>query len=111
MEKTPLQLWIEALRSDRFTQTRDVLCSKDGYCCLGVACELAIENGVSVNKIRIVRSVFSKSDASYDDKRFDLPDSVRGWLGISKQIEETAISLNDEKKASFSEIADFLEKQ
>lgn len=32
--------WIKALRSDKFLQGRHQLQSRDGYCCLGVACEV-----------------------------------------------------------------------
>lgn len=41
-------LIVEALRSDEFGQTTGALRDEDGYCCLGVACEAAIEDGVEV---------------------------------------------------------------
>jgi hypothetical protein len=41
------QKWVEALRSGKYQQTRYLISRKDGkYCCLGVACELAIAEGV-----------------------------------------------------------------
>lgn len=40
------ELWIKALRSGEFRQTKHDLKTDDGYCCLGVLCELyRIENG------------------------------------------------------------------
>ncbi len=49
-----MRLWVAALRSGEFAQGRKRLAqSGDGgatwrYCCLGVACELAIRHGVEV---------------------------------------------------------------
>ena len=31
------KIWIKALRSGEYKQTKKKLCDKDGYCCLGVA--------------------------------------------------------------------------
>jgi hypothetical protein len=43
--------WVTALRSGRFKQGRSVLNQGDrALCCLGVACEVAIEAGVPVKK-------------------------------------------------------------
>lgn len=56
--------WVKSLRSGNFVQTTNKLQSQgsdvrpDGYCCLGVLCELAIEDGV-INKY--------KEKASYVD--------------------------------------------
>ena len=47
MKHTPKearQLWIDALRSGDYEQTRETLCEDGRYCCLGVACEVAIQN-------------------------------------------------------------------
>lgn len=32
--------WVEALKSGEYKQIRDFLHTKEGYCCLGVACEI-----------------------------------------------------------------------
>ena len=42
---TAQKRWLKALESDKFEQTRKVLCRHNGelrYCCLGVACELFV---------------------------------------------------------------------
>src|SRR2546428_66571 len=48
------QKWVDALLSGKYKQTEGVLCSvsdkgKLSFCCLGVACEVAIANGVKLN--------------------------------------------------------------
>lgn len=43
--------WCEALESGEYEQTKDCLHENgDGYCCLGVACELAILDGVAIRR-------------------------------------------------------------
>lgn len=46
-----IQLWVDALRSGEFDQCQDVLHKQeDGYCCLGVACEVAIQDGLPLER-------------------------------------------------------------
>ena len=37
-----LKKWIAALRSGKYSQTKEYLQDSRGYCCLGVACEILI---------------------------------------------------------------------
>lgn len=37
-----IKLWIEALRSGKFNQSKSTLQDLKGYCCLGVACKVVI---------------------------------------------------------------------
>lgn len=63
--------WIEALRSGRFSQTREKLRDENGYCCLGVVCELAgieAEDGAYYYV--------------YEDEYLTLPQAGREWLGV-----------------------------
>lgn len=39
VKKSEIQKWIDALRSGKYAQGCYQLQTKDGYCCLGVACE------------------------------------------------------------------------
>lgn len=41
--KRSVNKWIKALRSGKFTQTKDVLNREGSYCCLGVACKVLIK--------------------------------------------------------------------
>lgn len=46
-----LELWAGALESGEFRQGRGRLCSDTArYCCLGVACEVAMRNGLPLTK-------------------------------------------------------------
>lgn len=118
--------WVAALRSGEFTQGRGSLATFEfqapQYCCLGVASEVAIEQGVI---------------KEYSASRGTLPTEVSDWLDIpdvgyvrpgnpviaivdvefrlSDGSKETcehhipAISANDEYDFTFGQIADCLE--
>lgn len=105
--------WVEALRSDKFQQTKEKLYDGLAYCCLGVACEVyAKENGGSFEK-----------DFSYDEWFFDgdsctLPDSVLHWLGIRTNAgsydtfeDASLLADNDDGCKTFEEIADIIESE
>lgn len=40
------QLWLDALESGEYTQTKGKLHTDAGYCCLGVLCDVAVKAGV-----------------------------------------------------------------
>ena len=114
--KKRIQLWIDALRSGEYKQVRGRLGKGTkksmGYCCLGVACEVAIANGVDVARGR------EKQEICYDGITDVLPISVCGWYGFGEDDDnpvldtytgETCSGANDNKKRSFSTIADMIE--
>jgi hypothetical protein len=112
MNKQIAKLWANALRSGRFKQGRGGLAKMVGdnpsYCCLGVLCELAIENGVKVEK---------RTDdylICYDDDCTLLPQSVASWAETIPNpilLGKGATRLNDILGFSFAEIADRIELQ
>lgn len=134
LNKERVKLLVEALRSDRFQQGRRHLkrANLDGsvrHCCLGVACEIAIEQGLSVN----VGDDLRVGAVSFDHSNDVLPESVQDWFGFdgsnprltplkSKFVwwrlfwqpkSEHAISAtlaNDERGMSFGQIADAFER-
>lgn len=110
-------LWLNALRSDEFTQGAGVLHSNDDtYCCLGVLCEL------------YMRHSEENIDWRYDNHRAQyylfgeeelLPVKVMEWAGIednsgtinlSDMTYTTLAELND-SGYTFAELADLIEKQ
>lgn len=113
--------WLEALRSDNFTQGKFELRTEKGCnCCLGVLAE--------INNIRREDSTFngSRMCTNYyfpsvgEDDVYDA--SVpNGFCGLSETAINTLINLNDggvyddEDNAlppkTFSEIADFIEEK
>lgn len=104
----PVKLWLAALRSGKYKQTKGQLKNSEGHCCLGVASELAIQQGI-VKKFR-------HSDTGLMPK-------VKKWLGINSEYGEfnkailkngdffdSLAGLND-NGTSFKKIAQIIERQ
>lgn len=100
------RLWVEALRSGRYAQAKLML-RDDGYgfCCLGVACEVAITAGVIDEYIGLDGMP---------------PPDVRNWLGLDGPYGRTGITnevghlaelttLNDDHDFTFVDIADVID--
>ncbi len=109
MELTePQRAWIAALRSGKFKQGRGQLQSDDGFCCLGVACAIAVEQGVAVHV-----DVDTQGDCTYDGEACYPPPSVQRYMGLACEnpiIHGTTLSSwNDSEEADFSAIADLIE--
>ena len=99
--------WIEALRSGEYKQGHNALRTGSGYCCLGVACEVYRREHLNG----------PHWFCHYFDHRDDeLPKRVQHWLGLSSPRGEhpkgpSLITLNDRRRLSFSEIADYIESE
>lgn len=130
--KEHIRLLVEALRSQRFVQGKSTLCTQvitdDGvsftHCVLGVACEVARENGLEVTKMLVTRSLTDSSSTKsvnpvlFDEHGGTLPDSVRNWYGFAsneprvllpEEGSDGLINLNDEHGWSFERLADAIE--
>jgi hypothetical protein len=113
--------WLEALRSGKYMQGRSQLTTIDSNgkqydCCLGVACKVAIENGVPI-KTSIENQPGNLRRVAYDDSWSILPTSVRQWLGMKSPagsvrrnglLKLELTSMNDVGD-SFEKIADTIE--
>jgi hypothetical protein len=131
--------WVAALRSGKYKQAVGVLTEEAdgeivGHCCLGVACELAVEAGVVK---RFERKEHYYRDVVYGPnehqvERTVLPPLVAAWLGLREanasfpprdlaadadMTAETPVdrtealtSMNDAQR-SFEEIADVIEQE
>ena len=117
--------WVADLRSGKFPQTDSVLRNDEGYCCLGVLCDLySRETGVeweprSSNQF----SMHSATSVLPDAVRVwaDLPHEHGGYVAVSKRYdegEETTVyhvpsltELNDQWQYDFRQIADVIEEQ
>ncbi len=117
----PTRKLIAALRSGEHKQVNGQLEHIDGRrCCLGVACRVAIADGVPITLDRDHKHV------SFDESEDLLPPAVQRWLteehlenplllvaphhqtNETGEVEE-ATSLNDDFKFSFFQIADCFE--
>lgn len=120
--------WVNALRSEEYVQTSHVLRSvDDGYCCLGVLCDLAVKEGYG----NWTESPWSDEGVQYEgpDGITDggiPPDSIVEWAFGSPLVErpfrvrallgddEESVhlaDLNDQHGYSFLDIANVIEEQ
>ena len=127
--------WLEALRSGKYKQGRNVLCSvnENGdrtYCCLGVLSEIAVQEGfaqsvVEDNAIRYDCELKNGSDLG---EKFTLTRRLADWAGLERinppiningEVNEdgdvlcytmSLAELNDAGR-SFNEIAQLIEDQ
>lgn len=104
------KLWVKALRSGKFKQTKRALSKNGKYCCLGVACELAIQSGVKLSKDS------DELKTSYDGETDYLPEVVQKWLGLTTshgKMSTTGLSLADRNDdgARFKTIANIIESE
>ncbi len=110
MKEKYAKMWIKALRSGKYKQTKGKLCVVNGktvkYCCLGVLCH-------------ILKTPYKRGEnyKIYDSETNSLPTSVKDETGIrtcfanyGERSDETLIILNDDKEYTFKEIADVIEK-
>lgn len=114
--------WIAALRSGKYTQITGALHKDNGFCCLGVACDIS---GLGEWKLNYDsnENPTSKPQAFWDVQgkrnRKILPECVMEYFGIndstglfynSDSIRTELTNLNDTSRLSFNEIADVIEK-
>lgn len=130
INETNMRLWVKALRSGDFEQGIGVLRKGDKYCCLGVACEVAIQAGLPVEvKVSVACGVAGCGCAEvtcYDGAQSALPASVMEWLGLDWEnpsvpvpailrpssrvgAERTLSACNDSLRLPFHVIANLIE--
>lgn len=104
------QKWVEALRGPEYKQGRNRLAYGGSHCCLGVACEVAIKNGVPISRINREGEIY------FDESYAVLPVSIREWLGLNSTegrygIDRSLASDNDSGGKTFAEIAAIIESE
>lgn len=107
MKKDVADKWVAALRSGEYKQTRSLLKDSNGYCCLGVLCEIVGQEF----------SVDYNGGYRCDGHQSSLPPKVRELSGLGTDFGDRPLApahslsaINDNGKA-FSEIADIIEKE
>jgi hypothetical protein len=119
MNVEALLKWADALESGQYEQghnylTQDRLGKGVLDCCLGVACKVAMLNGITLKTQELQREgrdgTFKVTQ--YETQTWHLPNEVLKWLeiGQNQEIEINGIRArliihNDERHASFQQIA------
>jgi hypothetical protein len=111
MKKSIAKKWVKALRSGAYQQgTYQLVDENDNFCCLGVLCNLAVDEGIG-EWVRGSGGWVFKTEGDVDDQV--LPLEVRLWAGMSSaegRIKDDCLpNLNDTGK-SFKELASIIEK-
>ena len=112
MNEQVKEKWLSSLRSGDYQQTQLKLHTDDGFCCLGVLCDLyGKEHNVEWDLVE-------DEDHSYymfQDQTASLPLSVVEWVGVESSnpyiggISFTLAEFNDNGYA-FNEIADIIQE-
>jgi hypothetical protein len=94
--------WVEALRSGKYEQGKNKLRSNDGkqFCCLGVLCQLAAPR----KWVNCGGAYFHESGQSI------APLKVWSKVVGNSNLKQTRLSALNDSGASFSEIADEIER-
>lgn len=112
--KPSVMKWIQALRSGEYKQTTGALQktkgAKAGYCCLGVACVLYNEVAAANNRIS-VEIKNPSGNVAFGGNIEQLPMRPLRHYGLSGQMQEDLIDINDKKKKNFNQIADYIEAE
>jgi hypothetical protein len=96
------QLWIDALRSGKYKQTQGTLKNDEGFCCLGVLCDLArLDGGPHWEK--------DWTENYFLNNFGDLPKVVKEFMGLDEGDVARLINKNDNQEQSFEQIANFIE--
>jgi hypothetical protein len=116
--------WVAALRSDKFSQGTGYLNVKNAYeskprfCCLGVLCELAADEGITTRREHLdagrTVTFYGEKGEELSFQESVLPTAVREWAGLDAVDPElltgyVASNLNDDMCMSFEAIADIVE--
>jgi hypothetical protein len=104
-------MWIKALLSGEYKQGRHALLEDGRYCCLGVLCELAKQDGVRVSK-KPGRG--SDTRVAFGGRYGYLPAAVVQWSGLPNGTGSIGADLSladcNDTGQSFKRIADIIEK-
>jgi len=119
MKEHVKNLWVEALNSGKYKQSKNHLKTDDGYCCLGVLCDVYAKN----QKKKGFSSETNLSNAyAFPDGKSDktkvLSDRVVKWSGMNStegavvdiSYGKTLLSILNDDGQSFDEIVNVIER-
>ena len=111
MKKSIAKKWVKALRSGAYQQgTHQLVDENDNFCCLGVLCNLAVDEGIG-EWVRSSGGWVFKTESDVDDQV--LPLEVRLWAGMSStagRIKDDYLTVLNDTGKGFKELASIIEK-
>ena len=110
------QQWIDALESGEYQQTSEFLRTEQGYCCLGVLCNIYAKEK---NNDEVQLNLWEQYDDNYEflGEGLVLPEEVKEWAGLDesdvvyydKGVRVYLAALND-SGMSFNQIAQVIKE-
>lgn len=95
--------WVSALRSGSYPQAKNFLRTEEGFCCLGVACDLVNQEGWKKVKVPIA-VVYG-----WEDKNGNHINSV-GYPPFIPNVASRKLAEMNDAGSSFDEIANWIEE-
>jgi len=99
--------WVAALRSGTYAQTQNVLRNHEGFCCLGVLCDLVDPDGWQEPNGDETKFGYLDPESKGYAETYEPPVEITTRAGLY----DTGIfmEMNDNLGNSFDEIADYIE--
>jgi hypothetical protein len=112
------QQWVTALRSGEYTQASSNLRTEEGFCCLGVLCDLYSKDTGTEWEVNHTADAKPIPFYSFVNEGSFLPIAVVNWAGLEKSSPEV-IALEGEAElaqlndsgSTFTQIAQLIEDQ
>lgn len=107
--------WVAALHSGDYRQGTLQLARQEGdgvyaFCCLGVLCDIAGLEYTVHESNDLVLGTYRRYKFEGGTDPATLPLTFREKVGIPTNEVDELIAMNDDRKASFDEIADYIEE-
>ena len=108
-DRQQFEQWIKALRSGEYEQSKHALQDNKGYCCLGVACKITIDDKLLLKRLPMTDWV---SGTMMGDMPCSQPHSAKWLRYVNKRMVDlfgdSLMVMNDGLLYDFNEIADIL---
>jgi hypothetical protein len=109
VQKQRIKRFVKALHSGKYKQTTGKLQDANGYCCLGVACDL-YRIDMDLKSPSVIATKWGKRHAE------KLPPKIQEYYGFESTNPDlgytsVATYLNDHRNYSFKKLADLFEKK
>jgi len=98
LPKESAEKWLIELRSGKYSKHRGELkdySKKDCYCSIGLFC---VSNGIGIDRFGL-NAIVNGIEVDY----------YNGGIGLEYRLVKKIVELNDSKKLTFSEMADWIE--